>query len=515
MNDSERTGNHFNFVSPAAIILYFVLLKLLIHLIFNNGYGYFRDEFYYVACGEHLAWGYVDQPPMIALIAKITTILFGKSLFALRIFPVIVGVLTVYLTGLMIRELGGNKLAIIIGLTAVVFSPVLLALNSTLSMNPFDVLFCTTVIYLITIIIKRGNDKLWIWVGVVAGIGLLNKISLFFIGFGVLAGLLFTEYRFYLKSKYLWFGVLAAILIFLPHVIWQVANDFPTLKFMYNAAMYKNVSFSPLSFLGMHLLELNPASTLILLALISSFFIKKFKELRFYSWVYLAILILFLFTNAKPYYIAILAPTILAAGSVVFVKYFESIGKRWIAVTILLSNIPFYIFIVPFALPVLEPEDYIAYSVFTGISPAPAERQEMGPLPQHFADRFGWEDMAKEVSRVYLSLPEKERENIVVFGQNYGEAGAIDFFRYKYPLPKAVSNHNNYWIWKFPDNVNDSLMIVIGSNIEDNSEFFHEVVEAGRHFNQYGMPSENVGIFICRYPKVDLRKGWQDFKNFN
>lgn len=497
------------------IILFYSFVNLLILLVFNHGYGYFRDEFYYVACGENLAWGYVDHPPLIAIITKFAVTVFGKSVFALRLLPALACSASVLVAGLMIRELGGSRLALIVGLTAVAFSPVLLGISGTLSMNPFDVLFCTVILYIAILLINREDNKYWIWIGIVAGIGLLNKISVFFIAFGILIAFLLTDNRKQFKNKFLWLSTLIAFLMFLPHLIWQYVHDFPTLEFMRNAALFKNVSFSPISFITAHLLDLHPASVTLLVALLLSLFIKQYKSFRVYAIIYLSILVLFLFTNAKPYYIAILNPMILAAGSVVFVSFFENYKKRWIVIVLYAVNIPFYFATIPFALPVLEPEDYIAYSEFTGIAPSAAERHEMGPLPQHFADRFGWEELAKKVSEVYLSLPEDERDNVVVFGQNYGEAGAIDFFRDKYPLPKAVSNHNNYWIWEFPENVNDSLMIVIGSSFEDNSEFFNEVVKAGRHFNKYGMPYENVGIFICRDPKVDLRKGWQDFKSFN
>ncbi len=502
-------------IKPLHLIWFFSFVNLAVLLIFNHGYGYFRDEFYYVACGEHLAWGYVDQPPLVALVAKLATTIFGKSVFALRILPAVACSATVFIAGLMIRELNGSKLAIIVGLTAVAFSPVLLGISGTFSMNSFDVLFCTLLLYFVILLINRSNDKYWIWIGVVAGIGLLNKISIFFIAFGIVSAFLFTRQRKQFSNKYMWIAAAIAFLIFLPHLIWQYVNGFPTLEFMRNATLFKNIAFSPLAFISEHLLDLHPASVILLLALISTLFTKRYKSFRVYAVIYLSVLILFLFTNAKPYYIAILDPMILAVGSVIFVNFLENNNKKWIVITIFIVNIPFYLATIPFALPVLEPEDYVAYGQFTGITPAAAERHEMGPLPQHFADRFGWEDLAKEVSEVYLSLPEHEREGVVVFGQNYGEAGAIDFFRDKYPLPPAISNHNNYWLWGYPEDKSDSVVIVIGSNLEDNSEFFYEVTEAATHYNKYGMPYENVGIFICRNPKRNLKVIWNDFKSFN
>ena len=515
MSGTTKQNLSNSVIKPTHLIWFFSLLNLIVLLIFNHGYGYFRDEFYYIACGEHLAWGYVDQPPFVALIAKLTSTFFGTSVFALRILPAVACSAVVFIAGLMIRELGGSKLTLVVGLTAVAFSPVLLGISGTFSMNSFDVLFCTLLLYFIVLLINHSADKYWIWIGIIAGIGLLNKISIFFVAFGLVIAFLLTRQRKQFTNKYMWIGAAIAFLIFLPHLIWQYLNGFPTLEFMRNAALFKNVSLSPMSFISAHLLDLHPSSVILLVALVSTLFIKRYKSFRVYAIIYLSILVLFLFTNAKPYYIAILDPMILAVGSVIFVNFLISYNKKWIVIALYIISVPFYLATIPFALPALEPEDYVSYSQFIGIAPEASEQHEMGPLPQHFADRFGWEDLAKEVSEVYMSLPEHERESVVVFGQNYGEAGAIDFFRRKYPLPPAISNHNNYWLWGYPEDKSDSVVIVIGSNLEDNSEFFHEVTETATHYNKYGMPYENVGIFICRNPKRNLKALWKDFKSFN
>lgn len=502
------------FGSPFVIILFFSFIKLFIHFIFNDGYGIFRDELYYVACGNHLAFGYVDQPPFVSLVAKITTLFLGKSLFALRFFPALAGASLVFITGLIIKEISDEKYALIFGLLAVTFSPVLLGITGILSMNVFDILFCTLMVYFILLIIVRNERKYWIWLGIIAGIGLLNKLSPLFIGFGLFIGLLVSVHKRQLLNKNLWLTVFIAFIIFLPNIIWQAINDFPTLEFMNNAATYKNAVISPQQFLTAHLLDLHPNNVILLISFISILFSKKFGEYKIFVWIYISILLLFLFTNAKPYYIAILNPMIIAFGSVVFIDFILKHFKNWVLITIIIIQFPFFVATMPFALPVLEVKNYIAYSQFMGITPESGERSELGVLPQHFADRFGWEEMAKKVSDVYLSLPESERKNAAVFGQNYGEAGAIDFFRDKYPLPHAISGHNNYWLWGYPANSNDSVLIVIGSSIEDNSEFFEEVTEAAIHYNAYGMPYENVSIFICRKPKMSLKKLWTLIKMY-
>ena len=236
-------------LSDLAILFYLALLTILIHFLTNGGYGYFRDELYYMACGEHLAWGYVDQPPFVALMAFVTRHLLGDSLFALRFFPAICGGLIVLLTGLMVRELGGGRYAQGLAAVAVIVAPVYLAIDNFFSMNCFDEVFWALAGYIVIRILKEGDPKLWILFGLVAGIGLMNKYSIGFLGLGVVVGLVLTPARRHLFSKWLWLGGAIAFVIFLPHILWEIHNGFPTLEFIHNATAMKNLPQTPLQFM--------------------------------------------------------------------------------------------------------------------------------------------------------------------------------------------------------------------------------------------------------------------------
>ena len=231
--------------------------------------------------------------------------------------------------------------------------------------------------------------------------------------------------------------------------------------------------------------------------------------------MYLTIFLIFVFNNGKPYYMGILYPVILASGSAGIALLFQKYLKVWVGYVLLLILLPFYLFTTPFAIPILNVDAFIDYSARHGVTPKNSENSKLGLLPQFFSDRFGWEELAEQTAQVFNSIPKSEQKNVIIFGQNYGEAGAIDYYRKKYNLPTVVSGHNNYWLWQYPDFIDtNTVTIVIGSTKMDNSKYFNSVELAASHKNKYGMPFENVDIFICRRPKIKISEMWQKIKLF-
>src|SRR5215212_10271356 len=223
---------NFDPAGESALILYLSAFKLLLHFLTNGQYGYFRDELYYLACGEHLDWGYVDQAPLIAFVARASRLLLGDSLFAIRFFPAV----------------AGAALAVVLACACVVVAPAFLALHTILTMNAFEPLFWTLGAYLVARILKTGDARLWVWFGLLTGLGLENKHSTLVFGFAVVAGLLLTPARRFFLSKWLWVGGLAALLVFLPNILWQIRHDWPTVEVLRNADQNQNLPVSPLGF---------------------------------------------------------------------------------------------------------------------------------------------------------------------------------------------------------------------------------------------------------------------------
>ncbi len=500
------------------ILIGLSLLKLSIHL-FTNGfasYGIFRDELYYLACSHRLALGYVDQPPLSIYILAFSRLLFGESLFALRLLPAIAGALTVFLTGLIVRKLGGGKAAIIVASLAVIFSPIQLATNTIYSMNSFDILLWVLAVYVLMLIVKDGSPKLWIILGCVLGLGLLNKVGMLWFGFGLFAGLILTKQRKSFKTIWPWVCAALAFSLFLPYVIWNFSHDFAHVEFIRNASLYKYSGLKPFDFLFGQIFLQNPVSLPVWLAgLYFFFFHKEGKTFRLLGYIYLtAFLILLANGTSKPEYLSPAYPMLFAGGSVFLEKLSYRKYWRWLKFAVPILILASGIVLAPLTLPILPVKTYIRYSNFLGMKPISYEGKELTELPQYYADMFGWENMARTVAEVYHSLPEDEQSRTILFGQNYGEAGAMEYYRKTYGLPRVVSSHNNYWIWGYGSEDFETV-IFIGGSKEDYADSFEQVERAAVVRCDYCMPYENnLPITIARNLKVRMSELWSAVKHY-
>lgn len=510
------------FSSATAILAGLALTKLVAILFFSSRYGYFRDELYYIACSDYLAFGYVDQPPLSIALLALSRSLFGDSLFALRLLPGIAGAATVFLSALIARKLGAGIFGQALTALAVLFSPVLLGQSRYYSMNVFDILLWTAAVALTLIIIKDDRPGLWPLFGVIVGLGLQNKYSMAFLVIGLVAGLLLTSHRKHLGNISFWAGCLVAGAIFIPHVIWQIQTGFPSVEFMRNASLYKNAPLSPLGFLFGQIFEVGFVQAVLWLSGLAYFFLhRKGKTFRIFGWAYLVIFALLAAARSKAYYLSPFYPVLLAGGAVLVERLTDRPGRRWPRAIAAGGAVLVGAVGVPFVLPVLPLRSFIAYQDFLGIKPPQEERHEMGVLPQHYADMLGWEDMVATYAKVFQSLPPEDRAGCLIYVRNYGQAGAIDFFGPKYGLPKAACGHNSYWLWG-PPAWDGKVAIVLGvsrdpgKSLEDLAQGFESVEHAATFTCTLCMPYEsNRHIFVCRGLKGSLREIWPGEKNFN
>ncbi|HSW56338.1 MAG TPA: glycosyltransferase family 39 protein [Ignavibacteriaceae bacterium] len=487
------------------LILTISIINLLIYLLTTafTSYGMFRDEYYYLACANRLDFGYVDHPPFSIWVLALWKWLFGDSMFVIRIISAIVTSMIVFMIGLFTIRLGGNKTAVIISSVTFMLSPIFLGMNTIYSMNVFDFLFWISSAYVFLRIVQTGNSKLWIMLGVVIGFGLLNKTSMLWLVAGIFAGTILTPLRRDLKTKYPYIAALIALLIFSPYIIWNITHDFAHLEFMRNAASRKYGGLTPISFILDQILILNPLSILIWLpGIVFYFFNKDGKQFRAVGYIWLTtFIILFLNWHSKGEYISAAYQILFAGGAVMIEKW--STRKNWIKYAVTAPIILFGILLAPFARPLLSVDKFVEYQNAIGLKPPSNEGHET-ELPQFYSDMFGWEDLAKNISKVYLSIPEAEREKTLVYCSNYGKAGAIEYFSKKYSLPAVICPHNSYWYW-WPDDKKYTTVIIIGGEIEEHLESLEEVYEAGYHQTKYAMPYENnQKIFIGRGLKISL-----------
>jgi 4-amino-4-deoxy-L-arabinose transferase-like glycosyltransferase len=217
-----------------ALIWAIALAKFLFHIYFNNRYGYFRDEFDYIACANHLAWGYVDQPPLIPFLIHVCRAALGDSLRSIRFIPALASSLLVVQTALIAREFGGRRFALLLSAITVVIAPQYLSNGGLLTTNCLEPNLWMSCAYFAILAIKRNKPTYWLWFGVLAGLGLEEKYTIALFGFGIVVGLLLTEQRRLLLDKWLWFGGIAAFLIFLPNLLWNLRYHWPFLQLMHN-----------------------------------------------------------------------------------------------------------------------------------------------------------------------------------------------------------------------------------------------------------------------------------------
>ncbi len=497
------------------------LAVLALHALFATTYGIFRDELYYLACAARLDWGYVDHPPLVAALTALWTSLFGPGLASIRLLAALAGAGTVAVAGAIARRLGGGNFAVALTGLAVGLSPIVLGLTSVLSMNAFDLLFWALACRLAVGLLDGDDERLWLAFGAVAGVGLQNKISMLLLGFGLVAGTLAARRFAVLRSRYFWLGGALAGLLFLPHLLWQRAQGWPTLEFMANARGTKNLALAPLDFLAKQFLQTGPAHAVVWIAGLGALLMTvRFRPWRAVGYAYFAILAVMLSTAAKPYYLAPIYPVLWAAGAVAFEAWTDSWRGRAAVVGIARWGLPGLVVLsglalAPLARPILPVDEYVRYARAFGIDPGTDERKAVARLPQFYADMQEWRGLAEAVGEATARLTAAERRHACVFGQNYGEAGAVEYFGRELALPPAISAHNNWFLWG-TGACTMEVLLVIGDDAERLEELFFEV-ELGATFDcRDCMPYEDLlPVWIVRRPRADLRALWPRIKHFD
>lgn len=496
----------------------FALIAFLIHTVVNalGMYDYFRDEFYYIACSDHLAWGYVDHPPLSIVLLWLNRNILGDSLIALRFLPAVASGVLVYLTGLLVRELGGGKKAQFIACFSAIVAPIYLILFDFYSMNAFEPLFWMGAALVLIRIFKAGNQKLWLLFGLLAGLGLQNKHSMAFFGIAVILGLLLSHHRKQFTTKWIWLGGITAGLVFLPNLLWQMTHGWPTLEFMQNAQRWKNYPMSFLEFFSVQILFQHPLVFPVWAAgLIALFVHKDLKTYRPFGIAYVVLFVLFVVQRGKPYYLSPVYPLLFAAGALVFEEYVLRRGRTWLLTSYATLLIIAGMATLPVFLPVIPVDTYVRVASTLGLSDVKTERHGETKLPQVIADRFGWRELTQDVTRVYKSLTSEEQVKAAIYTQNYGEAGALDFFGRKYGLPKAICGHNTYWLWG-TRGYSGEVMIIVGGRASDHAKSFESVEPVAVHKNEYAMPCEaDLTIYVCRKPKAPFADIWPMTKHYD
>jgi hypothetical protein len=485
--------------SPKAAAVLLAAVKLAVHALTLRPYGFFRDELYYIACGEHLAWGYVDQPPFCVVALRLWRAVFGDSLAALRMLPALVGAATVLVAGFIAIELGGRFLAAALTGLAVLTAGQYLGTAHYYSMNVWDQFFWTLATWLVLRAVERNRARDWIALGLALGIALENKASVLWLCAAIGAGLVATPARAALRTRWPYVAAAIAGALVVPYLLWEIRHGWPTLEFMRNAMPQKYVARPFGAFLREQIEQNNPFTLPLWLAGLVALLSRRLgARAAALGWIYLAAFaIVASEPTSKPEYLSPAYPMLMAAGAVWWERWLASLASgahAWLrpaaAAVLAVAMLAGGLLSAPFALAVLPEERFIAYERALGKKPESSERRELGELTQFYADMHGWPELTDLVARVFDSLAPGEKPGATIWTRSggYGSAAAIDFFGRGRSLPHAICGHNNYWLWGHGKG-DGRAVIIVGGRPD----------RIARYFATF----ERVATFECRYCRPD------------
>jgi hypothetical protein len=498
----------------------FALAALLVHAATSWRYGYFRDELYFVACAKHLAWGYVDQPPLVAVAAWLSSPA-GYALPALRALPIIAAAATVYLAVRLTRYLGGGTFAQALAGTATLLLPAYLLLGNTLTTTSFEPFFWTLAVFAVIALAREpaAHARRWLWVALTLAIagGAYGKYSMAALCVAVVAGLALTPQRRLLRAPAL-FCALAAVALLTPNVIWQAMHGWPFLEVIRGDATHRmafqngwslesvTAFANARAFALEQLLYTNPVAAPIWLAGIVAPWVRPaMRSLRFVSIAYVVLFVAAVALAAKGYYIIGIYATLLAIGAVAVESF-----ARAVRVAVFAATAAVGIAAAPLSLPLLPIQGLIGYSEILGLTGRGPNAHLIQPL---FAEEFGWERLTHDVARVYDALPPNTRRDTAVYADTYGDAGALDFYGPRDGLPPVISSQNNYYLWGTGGYDGRSMIAVGATHVDELRKHFRHVVLVGTVTEPLRWIVEGPSpIYLCSEPVAQLARFWPQLR---
>lgn len=493
--------------SETGLLILIGLVNLLVHLFTNHAYGFHRDELAFIDNARRLDWGYVSYPPLTPFIARLALTLFGPSLVGLRLFSSLAMSTAVVLTGFLARELGGGRIAQIVAAVSTAIAPIVVIQGALFQYVAFDYLLWVLAAFLLLLRITRDDPRLWLGIGAVLGLGMMNKYTIAFWITGLAAGVLLTPLRRDLKSPWLWAGAGLSVLIFLPNLIWQVGHDFISLDFL-SSIHERDVRIGRTQgFLIEQLfVTANPVTIPTWAAGLVYYFRRpEGKPYRILGWAFLVTFLLLFLSQGRSYYLAPAYPVLFAAGS----RLWEQSASAEQANRVRSVGVP----VVRLTIGAL-----VSAALMLPLAPVgSAWWHAVTEVHDNFQEQIGWPELTETVAGIYASLPEEQRSRAGILTGNYGEAGAINLYGPQYWLPQAISGINDYWLRGYGNPAPEPL-IVLGYSAEEADMLFTGCSTAGEITNRYGVPNQETTfspqIFLCRGPRQPWPEFWQAIQSF-
>ncbi|MGP6159472.1 MAG: glycosyltransferase family 39 protein [Vulcanimicrobiaceae bacterium] len=488
------------------------LAAFALHYLTAGRYGYQRDELYFIECARHLAWGYVDQPPLIALIAMLTERLFGDSLRELRLLPAMAAGATVAIAGLLARRAGGGLAAQAIAMLGVALAPFFLAVGNLLTMNAFEPLIWMGAAFLLVKAEEKDEPIVWAGLGIVVGLGLINKYTMFFFAGASIVALALSPSRGVLRRRGFFAAAAIALAFVAPTLVWQARHGWPQLAVLRNAAADKNIVVGPLTFYVQQILMMNPLAAPVWIAGLWTLLRNRRAPLHWYGLAYVLLSIVYLSLGAKVYYLAPIYPVLFATGAPLVERTLAR--ARWTLVAYPLAMLAVGLAIAPEAFPLLPLRAFLVYQRFIDVRGVKMERHPEGRVPQQFADQLGWGKLVSTVADAYAKLPPAQQREAAIFTHDYGQASALDFFGARYGLPRAISGHNEFYLYGTRGASGHVVLAVDVDRALLQSEF-RRIERVAVYHDEYVLPDFNdFPIYLCTQPIRPLTAWWPAAKRY-
>jgi 4-amino-4-deoxy-L-arabinose transferase-like glycosyltransferase len=484
---------------PTAPLLLIAAVQLTIHLALNGAYGFHTDELYYILSGQHPSLGYVDYPPITPLLARLDTSIFGISPWTLRLFPALTGAAMVFLTGMCARELRAGRGATVLASVVALLSLYLLAtwLFQTVE---FDELTWLVAIYLLLRILRTGQSRLFILLGLDLGIGVETKTTILGLWAAIVVAVLVSrDLRPFLRTRYPWIGLSIALAFAVPNAAWQIANGFPTLTYIANHRADISEGGGIAAFAELFILLIGP----FLLPLWIAGLVLLFRNPRLRPMgVLAAVAVLLFLPDGKAYYPAPTVPFVLAAGCMAVGRILSPARRRWVVALLIAGGLLEAGVVLPIILPVVPPSSMHRLGI-----------DRMNP---DFANTVGWPEMTAQVGAVYNSLPPEQRARTAILASIDGQAGAIDIYGGSEHLPRAISPHLSFWYWK-PEGLDPTTLVTVGYAPSDLAFLCGSVTRAGTVTIPDSVVNLNQGapILVCTDLRESLDAAWTALRNFS
>ncbi|HEY0760553.1 MAG TPA: glycosyltransferase family 39 protein [Acidisarcina sp.] len=478
--------------ADAALLSLFAALLVVAHFYIGNGYGFHRDELQFLDDARHLQWGFTAYPPLTSFCGRIAIALFGISPQVLRLPAAIVNAVSLVLVGLMARELGGQRPAQIVALFAML--PAALAFSSVLQYNTFDLFAWCVMIFFTARVLRTGDERWWIGVGVGIGLGVLSKYAIAFPVLSLLAGVIvLPSQRHHLRSRWFWYGALAAAVIAAPNLIWLVRHHFITLR-MESSIHVRDIRRGRTE--GYYSDQLKFTMLALPLAVAGLISLLRSPRFRLLAAFYLGPLLLFALAKGRGYYLLPGYTVLYAAGAVALERL---LSPRNRAMRLAATSVVIAAMLVDAAV-----VSWVCLPIWrVGSRAWNWQMENNGDMK----DEIGWPELVAQVAAVRDKLSPQERASLAILANNYGEAGAVALYGPQYNLPTPISSVNSFHDRGYGP-FEPETVIVLGGELEDQLTNFQSCSVAAQVHIPYGVRNEesvdHQQILLCHH----LRRPW-------